>query len=219
MGELTRVQDSMIAAIEELAERCLATVSDRELADYERERERDRRLERMRDAWVVDVLPPPMVGRIANDKLEPSAALDTVRRWAAYQASRGDKCVLALLGDMGRGKTIAAAWLLAAEGGLYIEAEELSRLHAAKWGDERVRFERICRAGVLVVDELGTEEDSRAALRDVVNRRQGKRLTLLLGNLSREDFQKRLDPRTWDRLRTCAVIAEVQGDSMRRGSL
>jgi DNA replication protein DnaC len=223
MSELTRIQDSIIAVVEELAERCLATVSEHELAAYDRERERERRLERLRDAGVLDVVTPDMVTALAFDRLENSKALDMVKRWAAYQraATRvgGDKCVMALLGDMGRGKTIAAAWLLAAEGGLYVEAEELSRLHAAKWGDERVRYERLTRAGVLVVDELGTEEDSRAALRDIINRRQGRRLTLLLGNLSREDFQARLDPRTWDRLRTCAVIAEVQGESMRKGAL
>jgi DNA replication protein DnaC len=202
-----------------LLARCLAAVSDDEVLAYERERERDRRMERMRDANVLDVLPPAMVALVATDRLEPSTALDIVRRWTAYQATRGDKCVLALLGDMGRGKTVAAAWLLAAEGGLYVEAEELSRLHAAKWGDERVRYERLTRAGVLVVDELGTEDDARGAMRDVINRRQGRRLTLLLGNLSKPDLKARLDPRTWDRLRTCAVVTEVQGESMRRGSL
>jgi hypothetical protein len=207
------------ARIEGLVARGIATVSDAEVLAYERGRERDRRLERMRDAGVLDVLPPAMVAAVAHDRLEPTSALDLVRRWAAYQATKGDRPVLALLGDMGRGKTCSSAWLLAAEGGLYVKAGELARLHAAQWGDEVARYERLARAGVLVVDEFGTEKDSRSALFDIIDRRQGRRMTLLLGNLSREDFKARVDPRTWDRLRTCAVVTEVQGESMRKGAL
>lgn len=207
-------------ALEDLGARLLASVSDEDVAAYDAERERERRLERMRDASVLDVLPPEVVALCAHDQLRASAALTHVRRWVAYQRGerkRGDKPILALIGDMGRGKTVAAAWLLASEGGRYVEAEDLSRMQSAKWGDDRDAYRRILSTGVLVVDELGTEGDARPSIHDVVNRRQGRRLTLLLGNLSKQALKDRLDPRTWDRMRTCAAVIEVHGESMRKG--
>jgi hypothetical protein len=211
--------DDLQRLVGSLAERALAGVGEAELAAYDSQRERERRLERLRDAGVLDVLPPAMVAALAHDRVSGTPALGYVRRWAAYQRTDGAKPVLALVGTMGLGKTVAGAWLLASEGGLYVEADELVRLHSAQWGPERKRYERLVRTGALVIDELHTEVDSRAAMRDVVNRRQGRRLTLVLGNLNRRDLEARLDPRTWDRMRACSVVIELHGESLRRGTL
>lgn len=203
-------------------------VSDEEVSAYERTRERERRAERMRDGGVIDVLTPELIGRVALDALEQTEALDMVRRWVAYQrgpsetrALHGEKPVFALVGNMGRGKTVAAAWLIANEGGRYISSERLSRLQAARFGDEQGLCRRTLSTGVLAIDEIGFEENhghATAALFDAVNERQGRRLTLLLGNLSKADLAARLGRRTVDRMRTCGNVFELAGDSMRSGT-
>lgn len=197
-------------------------VSDEEVARYEAERERERRVEWLYSTGVADMLTPEMVQAIADDRLEPTDALGLVRRWAAYQRdpAKGPKPILAIVGAMGRGKTVAAAWLVLHENARYIEAEEVCRLASARWGPERETWQRVQAARVLVVDEVGTEGDAStaaAAYRELLNRRQNGRPTLLLGNVSKADLRARLDARTWDRMRPLASIIELGGESLRRG--
>jgi hypothetical protein len=213
---------SVLARISESA----PWVSDEEVARYERGRRIDERTERLRLSGVLDVLPTSVAEAVARERLDATRALDVVRRWAAYQRGtprpRDPRPVLVLMGDMGRGKTVAAASLLASESGRYVSAEELCRLHAARWGDDREIYQRLMRSGVLVVDEVGTEENPRiaqAAIHEVVDKRQGERLTLLLGNMDPAALQARLDARTWDRLRQLGTMVEVEGESLRRGDL
>lgn len=197
--------------------------SDADLAAYERERELDRRRDRLDASGILEHLPSTVAARVARATLDPTQALDVARRWRVYQAgdrASGSKPLLALLGPMGCGKTVAAADLLAAEGGRYVQAEDLCRLHSARFGAERAEYLRTVRLGVLVVDEVGTEEDadrSRAMLHELVDRRLG-RMTLVLGNVTRPALASRLDPRTLDRMRECAVVRELAGASMRQGA-
>lgn len=201
-----------------------AWVSDEEVARYEAGRERERRVEALRDSGIADTLTPEMCRAVVDDSLEATVALDWVRRWTAYQRapeqSRGPRPILALVGEPGLGKTVAAAWLVVHERARYIEADEVCRLASARWGAEAEAWQRVQRARVLVVDEVGTEADAgiaRAAYRELINKRQGERLTLLLGNVSKADLRARLDPRTVDRMRERAIVIEVKGESMRRG--
>lgn len=197
-------------------------VSDEEVARYEAERDHENRLRRLRDLGFEGRLPKAMVRALATDRLEPTAALDTVRRWVAYASgpqARGPRPILALIGAMGRGKTVAAAWLALSESARYVEAEELSRLSVARFGEERLAWERLCAARALIVDEVGTEDDrarARAAYRSLLNQRHD-RLTLLCGNLNRAELRALLDERTVDRVREMGVVVELEGESMRRG--
>lgn len=196
----------------------VATEDD--LAAYERERECDRRRERLDASGVSECLTSDALALVVADRLRPTRAVEAARRWLAYQASvrkAGSRPVLALFGGIGCGKTVAAASVLAAEGGRYVQAEDLCRLHAARFGSEAAEFRRLMRLGVLVVDELGTEESAEraaATLHEVVDRRQSKR-TLLLGNLTKASFAERLDARTVDRLRVGGVVIDVSGGSLR----
>jgi DNA replication protein DnaC len=188
------------------------------------------REEQLRASGFEDVLRAEMWEAAAEGLLgadsHTSEALEVVRRWAVYQSgerARGSRPVLCLVGERGRGKTVAAAWLALAEGGRYVEAEELCRLYATKWGPDRERYQDLVGKRVLIVDEIGTEADPRtsvAAIHDVVNRRQGARkMTLLMGNMSKRQLVERYDARTIDRLREVGAVIEVQGESMRRGAL
>lgn len=201
-----------------------AWVSDAEVAEYERDRERQRRFDRLWDSGVADVLTPEMVEALVSDTLTMTEALAWTRKWLAYQHAKtqpkGPRPMLALVGDMGRGKTVAAAWLVLHAGARYIEADEVCRIASAKFGPEVEEWRRLQRARALVIDEVGTEENpaqAAAAYRILLNRRQGERLTLLLGNITRADLKARLDARTWDRMRERALVVELEGDSMRRG--
>lgn len=198
--------------------------SDEQIARYEATQARRQREEMLRATRLDGVLTGRMREAALDGKLGTqgftSPALDRVRRWVVRQAADPMvRPIFVLFGDPGLGKTVAAAWLLMSEGGRYIEAEELRRLHAAQWGEEREEYRRVIGKRVLVVDELGTEERSVAVIHDVVNKRQSGRLTLMIGNLSWETFRQRYDVRTVDRLREVAAMAELTGESLRRGAL
>lgn len=199
--------------------------SDDEVRRYQLELERNERRNRIINSGIADVLTPQVIDAVVMDRLQSTDSLEVVRQWRVYQRTPGIERsvpICAVIGTMGLGKTVAAAWLLSREGGRYIEAEELCKLHSAKWGEERALYQRVLSTGVLVVDELGTESDHRvamAALHDVVNKRQGKTATLLLGNLDIDELQRRYDARTIDRLREASRVIEVAGESMRRGQL
>lgn len=214
---------SMSGALLDLASRLDAmVVSDEQIERYEAERERDRRRERLTASGIDEHLPPEIVDAVVADELDRTHAVDLVRRWVAYQAgprTQGSKPVFGLLGNMGRGKTVAAAWLIAAEGGRYMLAEDFCRLQSARFGDERAEYLRLLRLRTLVVDEVGTEESAergQAMLHDIADRRLARR-TLLLGNVTKSELRERLDARTTDRLRSCGVFHELAGESMRSG--
>jgi DNA replication protein DnaC len=171
---------------------------------------------------------------LTDRTLDDTPALAIVRGWAAAASTERGKRVLVLLGAPGAGKTIAACWLLSQHGrSRYTKIRDLCRLFRADWGDDRKAYEALVNAPTLVVDELGTERDAMlasAALQELIDERQKPGvLTLLVGNLTREEFlggyspetpsAGRYDPRTYDRLRAVGVLRQLSGLSLRRGSL
>lgn len=219
MGDVRELRPELRAVMGGLG---AAIASDEQIAAYEAERELEQRRERVIASGVDEHLPPEMVEAVVRRKLRRTEALVTARDWVTYQRgekAHGDRPVLALLGNIGRGKTVAAAWLLAAEGGAYIQAEDLCRLQSARFGPERAEYLRLLRLRTLVVDEVGTEEDAeraKATLHDVIDRRMARR-TLLLGNVDAKGLRARMDPRTVDRINVCGVLRELAGSSMRGG--
>jgi DNA replication protein DnaC len=129
--------------------------------------------------------------------------------------------MLALLGPTGRGKTVAAAWLLADLGGFYTTGEELRRAMRSYNPRDAELLLQLYRARSLIVDDLGTEQDlesARTALFEVVNRRMGlpRAYTVLTSNLSREAFAERYGERTLRRLEHQGLVVEVEGEDLRR---
>jgi DNA replication protein DnaC len=211
MGELHSLE-SVLARFEK------TLASDDEIARWERRREEQARSELLALSGIGEVLTTGGADAVGRDQCESTRALELVRQWLASRVP-----VLALFGPRGVGKTVAAAWGLARTPGRYIEAASLCTMRRENFGAPSEGYLRAARAGLLVVDELGTEpniDDAQATLHDIVNRRQRlPRRTLLLGNLDRGAFLARYDGRTLDRLREIAAIRKIDGDSMRKGAL
>ena len=182
-----------------------------------------------RRALLADAAPavtPEDLTALIDDKLTKTKSLEHVKQWLEIangrRVSRTGRPVrfLALVGGVGVGKTVAAAYALAQEPGLYVTAEEMRRrLCSSNWRDAEWQ-QRVLRARLVVVDDVGAEtlEGSREALFELVNRRMGetRALTLLTGNLTSAELVGRYDARTIDRLQYVGVIVEIKGQSMRR---
>lgn len=150
-------------------------------------------------------------------------ALDAVQRWFLVRAEEGRRArtMQALLGQTGRGKTLAAAWLLARMGGAYVTAERMRRLMASYVPRHQNDFEKLAATRVLVIDDVGFELDAPSAagtLFEIVNHRQGlaNGWTIITGNLSVGDFSDRYGERTIRRLEHQGEIVEVIGEDLRR---
>jgi hypothetical protein len=180
------------------------------------------RLDRIEDAKV----PLPRIDRqrIARDECIATHAMRLVRAWHQLFADRdANECprVLTLVGPTGRGKTMAGAWLIAIEGGVYVSALELrKRLLSGHWRDIEWA-DRILRSRIVVLDDVGTEtgdSDALAATFELVNQRMGSdgALTLITCNLTGEEFAKRYGERTVRRIEHDGRIVEVKGEDLRR---
>lgn len=169
-------------------------------------------------------LRPHLFDAIVEGLLEETSALGWVRRWRNYQLRRAvpAKNYMVLLGLTGRGKTAAAGWLLAEEGGYYVTADELRRKVVSPSWKDRDWLDHFCQGHCVVIDDLGTEVDAagaNAALFEVVNRRLPMRraFTVLTGNLNEEEFRARYDSRTIRRLEDAGTIIVVDGADLRGG--
>ena len=160
---------------------------------------------------------------VRNEELAPTAALVAVRGWRKNRASlESPMTMLVILGETGRGKTVASLWLMAELGGVYVTAEELRRLSRSYGGRDRDDLDRLIKARVLVVDDVGTEQDEESAasaMFEVVNRRMGlaRGWTILTGNLTTAQFQARYGERTTRRIHHQGAFVEVSGGDLRRG--
>jgi DNA replication protein DnaC len=145
-----------------------------------------------------------------------TAALDAVRAFMGTE----DKTVLLLAGDVGRGKSFAAAWAVDTYGGRFIEANDVI---AASIYDQAGQ-DRYMLPSLLVVDELGMEPLDQGGwgeskFYDLLNGRiQNLRRTILVTNLGLSAFVARYpDARLRDRLRAYARAHFEAGPSMRSG--
>ncbi len=177
---------------------------------------------------------PEDIESIIDGDLAPTPALEWVQRLRRYQLRRREKAkaggdapfgrplnMLALCGDTGRGKTLAAAWLLAEEGGYYATADELRRKVTSPGWKDRDWFDGFCAGGCVIVDDIGTEMDpagANLALFEVVNRRASLAgaYTLLTTNLTEAEFRARYDLRTVRRIEHAGAIVTVGGNDLRR---
>lgn len=196
-----------------------------EIAEYERSvqdsRDRESREARARaiEALVdsgIRIL-PEIAKAIADGTLQDTAPMVSMRRWSQQNERR----VWVGIGDPGVGKTVAAAWAMwhyRTRGVVYVTEPQLARWHSF------MRFEadreRCDRAGLLVIDELGTApprdlEVARTAVFDAVDRRIAKGRLIMIGNLNVESLSKRYGARMIDRLRQIGGIKTFSGASMR----
>lgn len=182
-------------------------------------------VQRARDAahareQCLDHAQPAITARaraaVIHDCLESTQALQVAQRWLTGSFPS----ILALVGDVGTGKTVAASWALARMLGRYVTAEEWTRRYASHHWRDADWCEAQRRTGLLVLDDLGTESQAppaKAAIFDLINRRMtGAYKTIITGNLSRADLLSLYDARTVSRLHESCVIVDIRGDDMRK---
>jgi hypothetical protein len=164
---------------------------------------------------------------LVHDKLTPTHAMRIVRAWheGFRDPEKASSCarIVAMLGALGRGKTMAGLWLIAAEGGVYVTANDLrTRLLSGQWRDADWS-ERVLRSRVVVLDDVGIEPGDDAgssAMFELVNRRAGCTggLTLITSNLTQSEFSQRYGDRVVDRVQYCGHFVEAKGANLRRQS-
>lgn len=152
---------------------------------------------------------------LRHGRLKDSRHLTVVRAWV----ERSSKPILCIAGAQGTGKSFAAGWALAELGGAYLQANDLVRLARGSWRDRELLEDKL-RARLLVLDDLGTEDEldsMHGPLLDLVDRRQGRPwLTLITVNLLAPALRERYpEPRLWSRLDACWVYVASTGPDLR----
>ena len=233
MGDVIRLDPFLAAAIGR-TEAELPTAE--ELHAFERSERARTRERNLRDSGIFDRLRAEDVRailwhtakrpKLSTDPRGDGRALVFVRSWlrACYDAQVKREPMphfSALLGPMGSGKTLAAAFGLSQIPGRYMTACDLTDIATATFGEDRHEFARLYRTGLLVIDEIGSDENPevfRKAMGKLIDQRQGaRRRTLLMGNVGSEDaLLALLDPRSGDRMKRTLTTEVLDGESMRR---
>ncbi len=148
---------------------------------------------------------------------DPVRVLGVQRRVCALHLTGSEK-IAVLAGNTGRGKTLAGAYVIARLGGRYVTEYDFSRPKRAG-GVELDTL--VAHQGAVVVDQVGRANlgDSRftlAQIEEVIDKRYAKnRLTLLIGNVTFEQFVARYDRIILERVFGDGVFVEFGGASLR----
>jgi hypothetical protein len=196
--------------------------------EWDQGRERDKRLANLKASGVVPVITEQDAQWLVEDSLpRETHALREVRLWhvARTDGRLPGMSVIVLVGEKGRGKTVAAAWLLSRteSSRLYCTAEQLRQSFRGQRPIERELYHKARKVECLVIDEIGREmdiESADACLFDVMNSRRGRlghrrSWTVLAGNISEPDFMRRYDESTRDRILQCGMVITCQGENLR----
>lgn len=166
-----------------------------------------READKFRQRLVAADVPGLHIDTLTEATLAPHEPLQEVRRFMG-----SEELALVLVGARGVGKSLAAGWAVgvgprrrAPDGpeGLWIHGSELAALDFYGEG----RLERINRAGILVVDDLGAgERGNPSRFRDRMETLWCLRFdrglqTIATANMSCEEFVAQTDERVLDRLR------------------
>lgn len=212
-----RTLETMLANLQALAS---SAEGEQLVRDYEMEqlalaRAERRQLLQRAGAGLAPAVRDSIVD--GNLDLDHTKALRAVVRWRA----RGqDYPTLVLRGERGTGKSVAAAWYCAQEGGVFRSASVIARAWASTTNQAANEQLLMCTLPVLVCDDVGTELEHQkaamgAALRELLEARQGLH-TIITTNLTRDAFALRWpDERLQSRLELCAWV-HANGPDLRR---
>lgn len=224
--EVGGLGDSLVAVLRRCAEHA---ASPEAIAAYEASvaecRDREARERRQQIADRLDALRLPVRGDVIEHllagKLEDWESLRRTRLWLSVPSK-----VLVLIGDVGQGKTVAAAYaaMRCLERGVrYVKEPQL-----VQWTQHVSRepqMDELRDVSLLVVDEVGTAETRHSeaaavALTDLIDTRLGgRKRTIVCGNVPTvEAFVQRYGVRLADRLRESGIIVELRGGSRRRSA-
>lgn len=128
--------------------------------------------------------------------------------------------LLFLSGTMGRSKTLAASYVLARHGGAFIAAADLVPLFESRDRVDKERCRQLRGAQVLVVDDLGLEEDAAKTagfLQKLVNSRRSRgRRTVITTNLDGDQLPVRYkEERLWSRVLQSHMFKADKGPDIR----
>lgn len=156
---------------------------------------------------------PDDVRAIANGTLKPNPWLARVDRWLA-----GSTSIMILIGSIGSGKSVAACWAMAERGGNFVSAHDLARIST---DFKRDLWQTLVSAHVLVVDDLGDEQDPAKlspALKILISQRSSHNgRTIITSNLTREDLKLRYpDEKLWSRVAQSSAFCSMNGPDLRR---
>lgn len=211
MSETSHLGGSLTDLLERL-EVSLAT--DAEIEAWESDREHTLRLELLRSSGIADVLSTRAQRAIIGNEVHPTRSMHWVRTWLA-----SSRPILGLFGAPDAGKTFAAAWALTQVPGRYFQSNELAIERKAHFGRPSAQYEAARGCGLLVIDELGAEDDAvgaAKAIEDLLNRRQKHaRRTLILGNIDKATLSERYGERTLSRLVGVGRVFRVGAEGFR----
>lgn len=185
-----------------------------------------RRAYRMRHAGVPDpevikhlaalrVMPQPPRAWYGPDQAKREAAMMVVEgaeSWLSYPDCR----CLVITGDVGTGKSTAAAWIVAStqDNALWLSARMVDDLE--RW---KPVSELAYRVGLLVVDDLGTERESESGWSTdtlgglLVDRLDSGRRTVVTTNLTGPNIVKRYGDRLRSRLSRRPQVGLIEAGS------
>lgn len=173
---------------------------------------------------------PAKAREVLLGQMHETEALAAARRFVATPAR--ERPLLALLGDVGLGKTVAAAWVFRelvrgvpewrstgeTDVPVWMRGPDFTRVSAYSPEDSRM-IREAQRAPLLVVDELGDEATplGTATVRDICMAREANnRRTVLTSNLRPSDFARLYGRALYDRLVSRGIVTGLTGPSMRR---
>lgn len=168
---------------------------------------------RERESWGQRVGIPARTLRAALEARD-EGPVQLARTWVA-----SGKPWLVLMGSVGTGKSVGAAWALLQLRGsaLWVSAAELATKAGGFSGAEFA--ERLKGVEVLVVDDVGTEhanDFAKAVMAEVLTFRHEQELrTIVTTNLAGDVFRARMGTRLADRIRSACVAREFGGASLR----
>lgn len=191
-----------------------------------------RRAEQARRAQSLDAANPAITAEdrraIIRDTLQPTQALRAVQAWSGsvvcpVAGAAPPPSFIVLVGERGRGKTVACAYVAANELSRFITGPELSRLHVQAKFDKRSAdlLTETHLAGLLILDDLCRDQHppkgEEDAMYDLVHARQRRGYhTLITTNLGMDGLRKRLGDFVADRLTHAGLIVKLVGDNLRR---
>lgn len=196
--------------------------ADRAAQQLDEERwARERHLGAQPDLRVMDDVRRALVrGR----GLVETQSVQAVRAWLADERS---KSCLVVAGSPGCGKSVAAAWMIAERGGIWLRAERAVRAFDASFGPQHAQQLDALNCRTLALEDVGTELEPPkmcAVLIEVLEQRKSWRYrTLITTNLRQAVFCARYgDPRLLSRAGAVATLSEsvqwvtVAGPDLRR---
>lgn len=180
----------------------------------QRRQERALRLESAHDLRLTDEVHRALIEGVPMIETE---SLRAAKKWALG----GERPCLILGGSVGCGKSVAAAFVLAQFGGMWLPAERALKAFAVNFGEGFSVQSQARDTGMLILDDVGTEDADQkmlSVLTELLDCRKSRRhRTVITTNLTRAKFEARYkSERLASRLSETVMWTSSSGSDLRR---